>query len=382
MLYTIKEFLKSHRTFYRCYYYVISSIIYVIRLFVKTDNHLILFVSYGGKHFADSPKNIFECMIEDDRFNGYHYVWAFIDPSKFDVPQARKINIDSFEYILVALKARVWITNVVIERALNFRGKKTFYLCTSHGIPLKGKKKEGNAFQPLSPFHYDVLLAQSECDARLQQVEFNIDPNKIKMLGYPRNDKFAGNSFTIGEKVRRYYNILQDKQIILYAPTYRDWNKGYEHINIDIEKWRDKLEDKYVLLFRAHPTVMLNHTIDEDHFFKNVTKYEDLDELLMAADVLISDYSSMFFDYSIMHKPMICWAYDYAEFCKYRYLRVDLINEVYGGEISEDNLIDILDKGDFTESIDMTRRFQEKYVTVYGNSSKAAVDLIYSKIVS
>lgn len=382
MIYRLKEFVKSNRLIYKTYFYVMSFFINFLKLFVTTDDKLILFVSYGGKHYSDSPKDIFDQIKRDSRFCKYKMVWAFVNPSQFEVEGAEKIKMDTFKYFITALKARVWITNVVIERALNFKGKNTFYLCTSHGTPLKEKLKEGNAFKPLSPFHYDIILAQSEIDVKLQMEEFNITPDRVAMIGYPRNDKFTTELTPIKEKIRDYFDIPNDRKIILYAPTYRDWNKGFEKLYLSIDNWERTLGDKYVLLFRAHPTVIFDNIQENSTFFKNVTGYENLDELMIAADVLISDYSSLFFDFSIMHKPMISWAYDHAEFCKYRKLRIDVTKEVYGGEISEDTLLDVLKKEDFDSAIEKAIVFQKKYVTVNGNAAKSVVDLIANRIMT
>ncbi len=376
----IKEFVKKHRVVYTLYFYTMSLLINIMRPFVRTNEKMILFVSYGGKHYSDSPKSIFEYMLNDNRYKGYKFVWAFVDPERYAIPGAEVIKIDTPKYYITALKARVWVTNVIIERALRFRGKKTFYLCTSHGIPLKRIKETGVAFKRLYHCLYDVILAQSEYDKKIQQEEFDLPPEKVVMIGYPRNDKFCDNNSEISAKVRTHYAIGNEKKIILYAPTYRDWNNGVEAIIINIEKWREHLSDKFVLLYRAHPTVVLENKIKSDSFFINTTAYEDLDELLIAADILVSDYSSMFFDYSILHRPMICWAYDYERFAQCRDLQVNLLEEVAGGEITEDELISIIETGDYKNIVDKTIAFQEKYVTVYGKASAKAADLIFNRI--
>lgn len=380
MKYWLKEFVKAHKWIYVTYYYVMSFIINTIKIFVKPDDKLVLFVSYGGKHYSDSPKNIFEKMRSDTRFSSYHFVWAFVNPDDFDIDGADCIKIDTPIYYLTALKARIWITNVIIERALNFTGKNTFYLCTSHGIPLKSVAEGSKGFRGMASCLYDCCLAQSEFDKQLQSAEFGIPIHKIEMLGYPRNDKFSENQTQIIKLVRTHYNIDDGYKIILYAPTYRDWNNGMEKVALNVRKWESRLGKEYRLLYRAHPTVKVEIDDDKSDFFINATNYENLDELLISADILISDYSSMFFDYSIMHKPMICWAYDYDIFNKYRNLKVDLVHEIYGGEMSEEDLISYIEKGDFDKAIKMAVDFQKKYVTVYGGASQKVLDLINEKI--
>ena len=117
--------VKRNKWIYRAYYYSVSFAVNCISHFVKTDNQLILFVSYGGRYFNDSPKSIYEAMLEDERFKGYKLVWAFINPNSFDI-STPKIKINSLTYIITALKARCSVTNVSIERGLNFIGKNTF----------------------------------------------------------------------------------------------------------------------------------------------------------------------------------------------------------------------------------------------------------------
>ena len=109
----------------------------VLKLFVLPDNKLILFNSYAGRKYDDSPKAIFLSMKNDSRFKGYRFVWAFHDPSKYDVADCEKIKTDGLKYFVTALKARVWITNSSFERGLRFKGRRTFYLNTWHGSPIK-----------------------------------------------------------------------------------------------------------------------------------------------------------------------------------------------------------------------------------------------------
>lgn len=108
-----------------------SFVINIMKLFLKTDDKLILFVSYGGRHFSDSPKVIYDAMKQDKRFESYKLIWAFVEPNKYDVEG--KIKIDSWKYYKYALKSRCWITNVMVERALNFKGINTYYFLRHMG---------------------------------------------------------------------------------------------------------------------------------------------------------------------------------------------------------------------------------------------------------
>ena len=129
------NFLKYNKVAYAIYYQVMSFCMNVLKLFMRTDDKLILFNSFAGRKFDDSPKAIYEEMKKDPRFKDYKLVWAFHQPEKYDAPQ--KIKTDGLKYFKTALAARVWVTNSSVERGLNFTGKHTFYFNTWHGTPMK-----------------------------------------------------------------------------------------------------------------------------------------------------------------------------------------------------------------------------------------------------
>ena len=129
--------IKSSPTFYNLYFYIGSFAVNLLKLFLRPDGKLILFVSYGGRKYDDTPKDVFKAMLEDNRFSTYKLVWAFREPEKYDVSPSDKIKIDTLDYYKTALKARVWITNVGITRALSFTGIHTFSVNSWHGTAIK-----------------------------------------------------------------------------------------------------------------------------------------------------------------------------------------------------------------------------------------------------
>lgn len=113
--------VKYFKPLYNIYYWIGSLIIRILKVFVKPNDKLILFISFGGKKFDDSPRVIYEQMIRDKRFDDYDLIWAFQDTEAFIIPRGRIIKIDSFKYYITALKARCWITNSTVERGLDFK---------------------------------------------------------------------------------------------------------------------------------------------------------------------------------------------------------------------------------------------------------------------
>ena len=355
-----------------------STLINILKIFVVPDNHLILFVSYGGRHYSDSPRIIYEKMLKDKRFKDYKLVWAFIDPDKFEIPN--KIKIDTFNYFKTALKARCWITNVMIERALNFKGKNTFYFHTTHGILVKkdGPDVKNKKFNSIAKYKYDVSLAQSKYEQKIEMRIFGLSKDKIKIIGYPKNDILSVYTKEYREKIRNRLGISSGKKAILYAPTFRENTNFHETFKININKWKQMLGDGYVFLYRAHPVVDIKGK-NNDSFFIDVSNYEFLEELMIASDVLISDYSGIIFDYCIMHKPIYLWTYDYDDYEQQRGLYFDIRKDLKFSE-SEKNIIYMIKNHDWMNPPKEVIDFQRKYATVYGNGTQNSVNLIYENI--
>ena len=120
--------IKRSKLLYYVYYYVMSGLVNLYKLFLKPDGKLMLFVCYGGRHYSDSTRVIYEAMLKDERFKDYIIYWAFKNPEKYPfIPNT--VNVNSLKYFNIALRARVWVTNVIVERALNFKGINTT-ICT------------------------------------------------------------------------------------------------------------------------------------------------------------------------------------------------------------------------------------------------------------
>ncbi len=374
----IIEYVKNNKFIYKTYSCVASLAVNILKLFVKTDDKLILFVSYGGRHFNDSPKCIYDMMKQDLRFADYKLVWAFRNPEDKDVEN--KIKIDTLEYYVTALKARCWVTNVIIERGLSFKGKNTYYFHTTHTtLPKFSGNDETNAsaFGTNFKYSYDCSCAQSEEEKRLQQSMFSLRPEQILVCGYPKNDILACASDFDRDSFLSGLGISPDKTVILYAPTYRE-NPEECEIPIDFEKWQKELGDKYVVLFRAHPVFAQRMKIEKSSFVCDVSSYPDNMKLMMASDMLISDYSGIFFEYAILNRPMFCYAYDYDEYIKTRGMYMDLRRELPSG--TQQEILAMIKADDKTAIKEKVQAFRNKYVTAYGNATQTAVDNIYEHI--
>lgn len=380
----LMELVKHNQFVFRVYNTIGSFAINILKLLVKPDNELILFNSFGGKKFDDSPLEIYKQMIVDPRFKDYKLVWAFHKPDDFPEVE-NKIRSDSFQYFLYSLKARVWITNSAIQRGLKYRGKNTFSLNTWHGTPLKKMGRDSNPNMKSSPLKdYNVLLAQSEYEKNIMSKAYNICPDRFRVFGLPRNDVLAHVSKAEQESAKEVLGIPKEKKVILYAPTFRDYQLD-EHffqtldIPLNYKYWEEQMGDEYVFLLRVHYEVAKHTQLPKGRMWKDVSNYKNLNTLMIASDVLITDYSSIMFDYSILGKPIICFAYDYEEYEEKRGMYFDvrkhLITFQDGNEMA-----DYIFSGDLIDSVDKTAQFRKKFVEEYGSAAKKSVDLIYNEI--
>lgn len=389
--------VKYNRRLYKLYRNYGGFILRQLKKIVKPDDKLILFVSFGGRRYDDSPRCIYEAMIEDTRFDGCQLVWAFINPDRHELKgRGEKVKIDTLAFFKTALKARVWVNNSNVSRGLPFKGRHTFDFDTWHGSAIKkiGYDVENNFFgnskntKPTKKASsHDVFCAQSTYDVEVFSQAFNMPEDIIKVIGLPRNDELVSrnNEETIAD-IKQKLNIPLGKTVILYAPTFREYNRdeGNNCVLVppmNLEKWGKELGDSFVFLFRSHYEVIKYIDVDGNSFVKNVSNYPNLNELMLISDVCLSDYSSIFFDYSILGRPMLCWAYDFEEYSAKRGLYFDIRQALCCEDVqSEDDLIDFLKKMNVEERKEITKVFRDKYVTEFGNATKKSLDIIADEL--
>ena len=137
--------------------------------------------------------------------------------------------------------------------------------------------------------------------------------------------------------------------------------------------------DACVLLIRAHYEVAKTLNISANQSVLDVSSYPHLNDLLIISDALISDYSSIFFDYSILHRPMLCYAYDYDEYLKNRGTYFDIKEKLPCDVIeNEDGLFIEIERmfQNYEKMCEKTARFQGEFITEYGAASKKTCDYL------
>ena len=379
------EFILKHNTGIQFLYkHVMSGVFRCMGLFTKTDNKLILFNSFGGRQFNDSPKVLFDAMLVDSRFAGYQFVWAFEEPEKFDVSGANCIKIDSPEYFKTALKAKVWISSVNIERGLHFKKRSTIYINTWHGA---GTKLIGNACNGRKDYNFsavDIMLVQSNFERTIFERDFICNPDAIRVVGFPRNDELFHITDEKRIELRKQFGIPEGKKVLLYAPTWRDSKDGglsYEFIPpIHMEKWKTALSDKHVMLFRMH-TFTTKFEMTYDEFARDVSGYEDLNHILAITDVLITDYSTIVYDSAIAGVPFICFGFDYETYKDERGFYYDL-NDVYPGGVlkTEDQVIERIAEVENGADKEKYQAFRDQYIEAGGMATEVILNELAKKL--
>ena len=379
----LKKIIKNNKICYKIYSTFFRIIINFFKIFIKVDDKIILFNCFGGKKFDDSPKAIYNYIINNEKYEDYNLYWAFDNVNKYNLPKGTKIKNNSIKYFYIALKAKYWITNSSIERGIKLKKKKTIYINTWHGSTIKYIEKDQKdkkfSFNVSKP---DLYFAQGNYDIEIFSKAFGVLKEKIVLAGLPRNDELSKVMTTQEkERIKKKLNIPVNKKVILYVPTYREYdnnkNENYIKPPIDINKWKKQLENDYILLFRIHYETERILGLTFDDFIYNVSNYESINDLLKIADVLISDYSGIIFDYAILERPIYSFAYDYEKYIELRGCYIDITKELPNGICkTEDEILEKIINCNFEKETIKTKKFKEKYIEEYGNASSYIDNII------
>ncbi len=308
------------------------------RIFYVTQDKMVFFESYHGKRCGDSVKAIYEEMAEDDAFRDYTFVWAFTNPKNHreltENPHTILVKKGSRDYFRYAAASRFWVNNVSVPDFL-IPGKHQVYIETWHGTPLKRlgcdietdsdprqsrermhkryrkKGKKVTHFLSPSPYYSEKIASAFGLEQR--------EENKFIECGYPRNDALFHYSEEDIAQIRERLGIQDEQKVILYTPTWRDTDfqeqSGFRYnASVDLEKVMEGLPEDCVLLFRAHHQIGLSGVIENTSRIIDVTDIDDINDLYIISDLMITDYSSTMFDFSVLKRPMVFHMYDREEY--------------------------------------------------------------------
>lgn len=299
----------------------------IIRIFncLPIRNNKIFLYSYYGSQYGCSPKYISEYLVKNYP-DKYDVVWAFNNiESKKDIEGIRKVKTMSLKYFYELCTSKVVITNFRTTEMFKKR-KKQYYIQTWHSS-LRLKQIEKDAEDTLPKHYVEMAKVDSKkCDLLLSGCKYSTEifkrafwyDGEIFEHGTPANDIFFRCNEDKRSEVLKKLKVPRDYKFILYAPTFRE-SKRLDIYNMDYNKVIDacekKFDGKWILLLKLHPHMIeIAKEIKNTNNVINVTSYDDIQELLLISDVLITDYSAVMFSYLLTRKPCFLYVPDIKEY--------------------------------------------------------------------
>ena len=372
------------------------------------DDKMIFFEAYNGRNYACSPKALYEYMIKNKKFNDYKFVWAFKNVNQHKILKNKNtivVKTNSKEYFKYLSLSKYWIVNSLIDVSIK-KKKNQIYLQCWHGTPLKKLRydievkgavlntiSEIRKRNDLDAIKFDFFISPSKFCTEKFISAFNLKKlgkdNIIVEKGYPRNDYLFNYKKEDIDKIKKLLKLPKGKKVILYAPTFRDNQHtsgvGYTYnLGINFDKMQKELSKDYIILFRTHYFVSNSFDFSKyDKFIYDVSKYDDINDLYIISDLLITDYSSVFFDFANLKKPMIFYMYDLDDYKNnLRDFYFDL--NILPGPIvkQEDDLIKEIKNIDNYDELyhDKYIKFNEKFNYLDdGKSTERVVEVIFNE---
>lgn len=274
----------------------------------------VVFESFNGRQISDSVLSLCNEMLQ--RNPKVELYWTVNDLSMPTPPGTTPLLIHSREWANLLHRARFLVNNNNFPFYFR-KNPDQVYLQTWHGTPLKqiGNDVPGanlslsyRQLMQREPRYWDFLLAQNDFAAQTLPNAFGYQ-GRVLNLGYPRNDVLiAPGAQARRTRARQRFGFSEHQTVVLYAPTWRDnirQTAGYGPVrHLDFEQLRAALGADTYLLLRGHINTSRNHLVDQSGVI-DVTRHSDVNDLLLAADVLITDYSSTMFDFAVTRKPIL-----------------------------------------------------------------------------
>ncbi len=364
------------------------------------EENLVFFESFYGKSYSGNPKYIYETMLKMGYDKKYKFVWAYNKDNPEIIPGNPIIvnRNEAGDYYRYLSLAKFWVNNILFP--IHTKRNGNIYLQTWHGTPLKkigyditipGPEIEGRRNFYNESRNWDYLISSNEYSSEIFKRAFKFQKEMLE-LGYPVNDIFFKDNAELIDSIKNKYDIPKDKKIILYAPTWKDdeqkeyW-EHYFNLEIDLERLYEEFNDEYIILLKMHHLVSERLDIDENlkDFAIDLSLHDDIQELYVMADILITDYSSVFFDYAHSKRPIIFFVPDLNHYMEnVRGLYLNMETELPGPLIqNNDDLIESIrniDKvsHDYKERYEV---FYERFCSVCkGDSGEKIVERIFGEI--
>ena len=332
----------------------------------KLNEKRVLFLSDSRDHISGNFEYIYNYLKENnpDYELKTHLKKSLKTKRKFkekilllkDIASSKYILVDDFYPLIYPLKIRKNAKLIQVWHAMG-AFKTVGYS--------RNKSKEGYKSSSLTHKNYTDTIVSSENIRKNYAEAFGIDIEKVHPYGVPRTDIFYSDKYKrdIRKQLYQKYPQFKNKKVILFAPTFR--GKGqktayYDYSLIDFNLIKKKFSKDYVFLVKMHPFIKKLPDIDfeNDDFYYNLSSEREINDLLFITDILITDYSSVIFEYSFFKKPVIFYIPDYENydgsrgfyypFSKYTYGDIaknnkELINLIENSKVNKKKLQEFFD---------------------------------------
>lgn len=362
----------------------------------------ILFENYRGKGFGCNPKYVAQELIKRGDAEKYDLVWLV---SRTDLergelpPQIRAVRYGSLKSLFEHATAKVWVSNyhkVYFAQCGMRKRKNQFFIQMWHGS-LGIKKIDGDVAALTQDKRWlraamassqmtDFWISNSTFETNVYKTAFwNVKDESVRLYGHPRNDLFfdAEKMLRIRQKVAATYGV-EGKKLLLYAPTFREDYRtdcyGLDYTNL-VKHIKCRFGGEWAVLARLHPRFkdMTNEILPPAAGIVDATQYADMQELLAAADCLITDYSSCAFDFMLTRRPVFLFATDVQEYDVERGFYYPLEATPFPLAQSNEELMKNIDAFDEAAYLPKVEAFlQEKGCIEDGHAGERVVDLITS----
>ncbi|SKA63161.1 CDP-glycerol glycerophosphotransferase [Eubacterium uniforme] len=319
----IRKFRSNRRIFFRTVSLHIFS-----KLSMKND--WVCFESFLGRNYSGQPKYIYKYMLENCG-NKYKYIW-FVDNKNVKVTdgKCKVVKRFSLKYYYYMNRSKYLVLNMRQPKTVPIRDE--MIICaTWHGTPLKrlgfdmedvhSATANHKSFVKTNSARWNYMLSDNPFSTEKFQSAFLVKRSQILESGYPANDiMYYDNKDEIAADLREKLGIPKDKKTILYAPTWRDddYTEGGHYnfkLALDLDRLKKEFGDEYVVLLRMHYYIIDSIDLSSlSDFAIDVSSYSDISELYLISDMIITDYSSVFFDYANLRRPVIFYTYDYEKY--------------------------------------------------------------------
>nr|WTB31216.1 CDP-glycerol glycerophosphotransferase family protein [Streptomyces sp. NBC_00830] len=281
----------------------------------------VLYISYNGKQYSDSPRAIHEELLR--RNADVQHLWLVRDGQVDLPPTAEKVRFWGTEWYEALARCRYIVTNAHLPHWIERRPGQVI-VQTWHGTMLKkiGLDITAPKFNP--QYHtqlqqearsWNMLVSSNRFSTPILKRAMGYD-GEIVEAGYPRNDYlYASDRDARAKEIKERIGLPDGKKIVLYAPTWRDdlahrQGQFKFELRLDTEDAQQRLGDDHILLIRRHSNVVDSIPGAGNGFVFDVSEYPDIADLYLIADVMITDYSSVMFDYAHLRRPMLFFTYD------------------------------------------------------------------------